>query len=355
MLNYTSIIFVSMYHIIALYGLLNYTLTKFDIFVTLFMYVLGGFGVTMGYHRLWSHKSYKASTILKIILAFAGASASQGSIIWWTKYHRLHHNKSDTEDDPYGPQKGFLYSHILWIFENRNLPKLKDIKIDDLTNDPIVKFQHKYYVLISLLSSIFLPLIIYKFQNLYHCLFFPISLAKVILWHSTWFVNSLAHYLGDQPHGKSGSSKNHLITAFLTFGEGYHNYHHEYPYDYRNGTKWYEYDPTKLLIEFCSLIGLASELKTVDKMYNKFIKKIKESDMTLDEYYKSNRKLIILNSRIYDIEEFLFDHPGGYQYLNSIIRKNPELINEYFYKYNNHTQGALKLLDKFYICDIKSL
>jgi len=316
-----------------------------------------GFGITMGYHRLWSHRTYKASNILKIILAFAGAGASEGSIIWWSRYHRLHHNKSDTEDDPYGPQKGFLYSHILWIFENRNLPKLKNIKIDDLLNDPIVKFQHNYYVLLSLSCSIFLPLIIYYYnnQNIYHCLFFPISLARLLVWHSTWFVNSLAHYLGNQPHGKSGTSKNHLITALLTFGEGYHNYHHEYPYDYRNGIKWYEYDPTKLLIEFCSLIGLASELKTVEKMYNKFENKAKESNMTLDEYYKSDRKLIILNNKIYDIGDFLFDHPGGYQYLNTIIRKDPELINKNFYKYNNHTQGALKLLNKFYICDLKLL
>ena len=191
MLNYTSIIFVSMYHIIALYGILNYTPTKFDIFLTLFMYAFTGFGITMGYHRLWAHKSYKASNILKIILAFAGAGASEGSIIWWSRLHRLHHNKSDTKNDPYGPQKGFLYSHILWIFENRNLPKLKNIKIDDLLNDSIVKFQHKYYVLMSLSCSIFLPLIIYKFQNLYHCLFFPISLARLLVWHSTWFVNSL--------------------------------------------------------------------------------------------------------------------------------------------------------------------
>ena len=95
------------------------------------MCTLTGFGITMGYHRLWSHRSYSAHPILKILLAFFGAGASEGSILWWSKYHRLHHYKSDTEDDPYGPQKGFLYSHILWIFENRYLPKLNQVNTDN--------------------------------------------------------------------------------------------------------------------------------------------------------------------------------------------------------------------------------
>ena len=107
-INLINITFISLYHIVAIYGLTQLQFTQNDLCSTLFMYFFTGFGITAGYHRLWSHKSYTANKLFEIVLAFAGSGALQGSILWWSKYHRLHHNKSDTEDDPYGPQKGFL-------------------------------------------------------------------------------------------------------------------------------------------------------------------------------------------------------------------------------------------------------
>jgi len=376
-INITSVSFILSYHFIAFYGLINYEITNIDIVSTLIMYVLTGFGITAGYHRLWSHRSYNAHPILKILLAFFGAGASEGSIIWWSKYHRLHHYKSDTEDDPYGPQKGFLYSHILWIFENRYLPKLNQVNIYDLKNDKIVMFQHNYYVLISLLCSIGLPLSYYIIYNysLIHCIYFPIALSRVLTWHSTWFVNSLAHSFGTQPYGKSGTSRNHVFTALLTLGEGNHNYHHEFPYDYRNGIKWYDYDPTKLLIELCYKIGLAYNLKTKEDLYiNKSIYRMnlyerlivdkelfsreqssnENKSISLEEYTNSEYDLIMMNNYVYDLSDFIHKHPGGFNYIKQIIRKDQKYVEEMFNKINNHTEAAHKLLEKMKVGKIEN-
>jgi len=355
-INYTSISFVLFYHIVALYGIFYCNMTLNDINFTLFMYFFTGFGITAGYHRLWSHKSYSASFIVQLILAFAGAGASQGSILWWSKYHRLHHNKSDTDDDPYGPQKGFLYSHILWIFENRNIPKIKTVDVSDLKKNNIVMFQHKYYPLISMSCSIGVPFLYYYLsnKNLYNCLFFPISLARILVWHSTWFVNSLAHSLGTQPYGKSGTSRNHLFTALLTLGEGYHNFHHEYPYDYRNAIKWFQYDPTKWLIEILYFFGLVDDLKTNLDLNSKINKKQKVKDMTVEEYKTSSANLILYNNGIYDVTDLINNHPGGSTYIKMIIRKDEKFITDMFNKYNNHTENAYSLLEKCKICDVKN-
>jgi stearoyl-CoA desaturase (delta-9 desaturase) len=358
-INITSVSFILSYHFIAIYGLFNYQLTNIDIASTLVMSGITGIGITMGYHRLWSHRSYKANTLLKILLAFFGAGASEGSILWWSKYHRLHHYKSDTNDDPYGPQKGFLYSHILWIFENRYLPKLNYVNVDDLKNDDIVMFQHNYYVLISLLCSVGLPFIYYISNNydLIHCLFFPIALSRILTWHSTWFVNSLAHSFGTQPYGRSGTSRNHIFTALLTFGEGNHNYHHEFPYDYRNGIKWYEYDPTKLFIELCYLLGLVYDLKKKEDLYEDlYIHKNKSTykNITIEEYKNSQYDLIMMNNNIYDLSDFIDKHPGGEKYIKQIIRKDQKYIEEMFNKINNHTLSAYKILNNMKVGKIEN-
>jgi len=358
-LNYTSIGFILFFHSLALFGLVNFKINMIDIQMTLLMYFITGFGVTVGYHRLWAHRSYKASYIVQAVLAILGAGALQGSILWWSKYHRLHHNKSDTDDDPYGPQLGFLHSHIIWIFENKKLNKLKTINVSDLTSNPIVVFQHKYYVIISLLCSIGFPLVYYIFNgyNIYNCLFYPVALARVILWHSTWFVNSLAHTLGTQTYGKSGTSRDHFLTALLTFGEGYHNFHHEFPYDYRNAIHWYQYDPSKWIIEILYFLGLVTDLKTNNDLNNKIKEQQKRKDITLNEYHdlcqKENQNLIVYKGGVYDLTDLLKNHPGGYHNIKIVIGKSEEFFEQHFKELNNHTHNAIKLLNKCKICNIK--
>lgn len=358
-INYTAISFITLNHIISLYGLINIKPHKFDILFTIFMYAITGFSITLGYHRLWSHRTFKTVWPIKCILAFFGAGASQGSIIWWSKYHRLHHYKTDTEDDPYGPQNGFLYSHIGWIIHNRTIDKLKQVDISDLKSDPIIRFQHKNYVVLSLASSICFPILSYYLTNklnnisdLIRCIVYPVSIARIITWHSTWFVNSLAHWLGTQDHGTSTSSRNHIITALLTLGEGYHNYHHEYQYDYRNGINFHDYDPTKWLIESLEYFNLAYDLKTKEKLFNTSNSTYKYKnllyELSYDDYIvlvKAGEKLILIDNIIYDVSNFIDNHPGGAKYIKYIIGKDSTYIKEQILKINNHTASSMKLLD----------
>jgi stearoyl-CoA desaturase (delta-9 desaturase) len=324
------------------------------------MYAFSGFGITAGYHRLWAHRSYTASIPVQCVLAIAGACASQGSILWWSKFHRLHHNKSDTEDDPYGPQKGFLYSHLLWIFENRKIDALKKVDSKDLKANPIVMFQHRFYPLFSLVFSIGIPLVLYNYwnQSLWNCFFYPIALRVVLVWHSTWFVNSLAHSLGEQPYGNSGTSKDHFVTALLTLGEGYHNYHHEFPYDYRNAIQWYQYDPTKWLIEILYLMGLTSQLKTREALYKAIPCVESMEDITIEEYLektkKENKQWIAFQGDIYDVTGLLDVHPGGSSYIKMVIGKSEKFVTDHFNKFNNHTNNAFDLLKKCRLCGIKT-
>jgi stearoyl-CoA desaturase (delta-9 desaturase) len=366
MVNLVSIGFILSYHIVALYGIFNVIPNPISLYITLALSKFNLFGITMGYHRLWSHKSFEAHPLLKMILAFAGAGASQGSIIWWSRLHRLHHRKSDTEDDPYGPQKGFLYSHIWWIFEDRKIKALKNVNINDLKNDPIVAFQHKYYVIMSLSCSILLPIILYSLfdnvsNNLLMLICYPISLTRIYVWHSTWFVNSLAHWLGKQSYGKSGTSKDHIFTAILTLGEGYHNFHHEFPYDYRNAIKWYQYDPTKWLILLCEYMNLVYNKKFVDdkiiQMNSNDINGIQNIEdiiypnMTYEEYSKTDN-LLIYEGYIYDMTDFMDKHPGGKSYIKNSCGKFDDYVKINMNILNNHSNGAMNLLKTFKVAKL---
>lgn len=361
-INYTSVAFVTGYHLLALYGCCfsSVKMIQFDAYAAFVLYTLSCLGITAGYHRMWAHRAYKAHPIVEVFLAFFGAGASQGSILWWSRLHRLHHNKSDTEDDPYGPQKGFLYSHVLWIFENRNIKALKYVDVKDLKANSIVMFQHRFYAIISLMCSIGLPCFVYYVlnQELWNCLFYPIALTRVCVWHSTWFVNSLAHWLGEQPHGNSGTSRDHFFTAVLTFGEGYHNYHHEFPYDYRNAIKWYQYDPTKWLIEVLSLFNLSWGLKTKETLEETIRPSSdkRTEPMHIVEYLTKTRtegkQWIAYQGAVYDVSRLLYVHPGGSSYIKMVIGKSEKFVNEHFNKFNNHTNNALQLLEKCRICSL---
>jgi stearoyl-CoA desaturase (delta-9 desaturase) len=381
-MNLVGAIFIIGYHLIGLYGLcILPNISWYNIYLTIFMCVFSGFGITMGYHRLWSHRSFKAKPILQIILALGGASAIQGSCIWWSKLHRLHHYRSDTEDDPYGPQKGFLYSHILWIFENRQIEALKRVDISDLKNNWILKYQHKYYPYIALFGSIGIPFAItliytlikqidFTYDIFIQTLVYPIAFARIITWHSTWFVNSLAHTFGNQTYGKSGTSRDHLFTALLTFGEGNHNFHHEFPFDWRNAIKWYQYDPTKWLIKLLHYMNLTYDLKEAKKEviqmninHNLNIHKKKEyhiltrSDINKMINTNKSNNIVIYNNKVYDLTPLLGYHPGGDNFIKSIINKKnidkPDTdILSIMNKINIHSQGAMNLLETMKIADI---
>lgn len=227
------------------------------------LYFISGISITGGYHRLYSHKCYKAHPVVEALVVFFGTLATQGSIIRWSYDHRLHHAYVDTDRDPYSINKGFWYAHFLWLLE---IQKPIDPKVvPDLFDNKLVAFQHKHYLALVIgVNAAFCTFFSFLFSDFWGA-FFLITWGRMFaLHHSTWFINSLAHTWGDKPYSQEQSAVNNYVISLLTFGEGYHNYHHTFANDYRNGIRWYHFDPTKWLIWSLSKIGLTSNLKQMD-------------------------------------------------------------------------------------------
>ena len=232
------------------------------------MFVLLGvssLGITAGYHRLWAHRAYEANLPLKIILMIMGTFAVQNSILFWSSGHRTHHRHvDDIEKDPYSINNGFWYAHMGWML--RDYPSAEpDFKnAPDLLNDKLVMFQHKYYValVISVHMGILLP-IGWAVGDLWGVLLLGGLMRLILSHHVTFFINSLCHMWGKRPYTDENTARDNFWLAIATWGEGYHNYHHIFQYDYRNGVKWWQYDPTKWLIWSCSKLGLAKNLRRI--------------------------------------------------------------------------------------------
>lgn len=226
------------------------------------LYTVTGLGITVGYHRFIAHRSFKCKNWVKVALLIAGGMALENSALRWAGDHIRHHARCDQEEDPYNAKLGFWHSHCGWIFwkDPHRDPKYSA----KLMQDPFIMWQHRNYLAI-VLSGLALPFIVGFMYNGWigglGC-FLLAGLARVFLvLNSTFFINSICHIWGDQPHGTGDSSRDSWLISLLTFGEGYHNYHHTYQSDYRNGPQWYNFDPSKWLIWTLSKLGLAYDLR----------------------------------------------------------------------------------------------
>jgi stearoyl-CoA desaturase (delta-9 desaturase) len=223
-----------------------------------------GIGITAGYHRLFAHKAYKAAWPVRLVLAILGTASIQGSILDWCTDHRNHHRYTDQDEDPYTVKKGFWYAHIGWIFtldeSARNFNNVKD-----LMDDPIIRFQHKYFLPLAILSSFGLPTFIaWCWGDPWGGLFMAGALRLTLNHHFTFFINSLCHYWGKLTYERATARDNWLL-SLVTYGEGFHNFHHKFSIDYRNGIRWYHFDPSKWLIYSLSKVGLTTHLKRINK------------------------------------------------------------------------------------------
>jgi stearoyl-CoA desaturase (delta-9 desaturase) len=299
-----------------------------------------------GYHRLWAHRSYTASRPLQYIFAAVGGGAVEGSIRWWSRDHRAHHRYTDTEKDPYSVRKGLMYAHLGWMILKQNPKRIGRTDITDLNSDALVRWQHKYYGLVVLVMGFLLPAAVAGFGwGDWRGGYFYAGICRLVfVHHATFCVNSLAHWLGDQPFDDRHSPRDHVFTAVVTLGEGYHNYHHSYPSDYRNAIQWWQYDPTKWLIIACFYLGLASGLKEfsnneIEKgMLQQKQKKLDQWRAKLDwgvpldrlpvmefEQFKEEAKtrpLILVAGVVHDVSAFIKDHPGGIALISSGIGKD---------------------------------
>lgn len=262
--NWGPALYIIGYHLLLLISLpiyfYYYTPSWQLILTTVALVYFTGLGVTAGYHRLYSHTSYKINPVVESIVLFFATMGTQGSALRWSFDHRIHHAFVDTDKDPYSIRKGFWYAHFLWLLEK---PKPIENKIiADLVKKPLLNFQHRYYgplmFSVNLLVTLFFG---WCFNDYLGAFLFTWIVRMFCLHHLTWFINSLAHTWGDRPFCQSLSAVDNYLISMLTWGEGYHNYHHTFSYDYRNGIRWYHYDPTKWLIWTLSKLGLASRLK----------------------------------------------------------------------------------------------
>ena len=225
-------------------------------------YFFTGLGITAGYHRLWSHTSYSARLPLQIFLAALGGGAVQGSIQWWSRGHRAHHRYTDTDKDPYSVNKGILYAHFGWMLLKQDPKRAGRSDITDLNDDPVVMWQHRNYMKVVLTMALIFPMLVAGlWGDFTGGLIYAGILRFFFVQQATFCINSIAHWLGDQPFDDRNSPRDHVLTALITLGEGYHNFHHEFPSDYRNAIEWHQYDPTKWSIWLWKQLGLAYDLK----------------------------------------------------------------------------------------------
>jgi len=224
-----------------------------------------GMSITCGYHRLMSHSAYEAHPILKVAYLLFGAMALQNSALVWSAGHRVHHRYiDDPERDPYCAGKGFWFSHIGWMLVNHPSGKVDLGTVKDLQRDPMIMFQHKYYVAIAVSANFGLPILAGLMTgDVWGTLLLAGFLRLVVSHHFTFFINSLAHMWGAQPYTDKNTARDNGVIALLTYGEGYHNFHHMFAHDYRNGVRWWQWDPSKWFIRLMSWIGLARNLKQV--------------------------------------------------------------------------------------------
>jgi len=277
--NWSTIIFVAGYHLALLIALPLYVTWKTPsltlIGFSLFLLIGSLMSITAGYHRLYAHRTYKVHKSIESVLLFFGTLAVEGSVFQWAYDHRLHHNHVDTEGDPYGTQKGFWHSHLLWMFKNRDMSDERYLA--DLKQNKLLVFQDRYYGwLLAGTNVLAVVAAFWLTGDILGSIVFAFLLRMFLGHHCTWFINSLAHMWGSKPYSLEHSAVNNFILALLTYGEGYHNYHHTFAGDYRNGVRWYQFDPPKYMIWFLSKIGLATDLKRTDTLMIK--KKLVQAD-----------------------------------------------------------------------------
>jgi stearoyl-CoA desaturase (delta-9 desaturase) len=263
--DWVNIFFLSMTPIVGIFGTLAYVLARGVVWwepaLLLVSFAVVGIAITAGYHRCFSHKAYTAHPAVQAVYLFFGSWALQNSALHWSSDHRDHHRFVDREQDPYNIQRGFLWAHILWIFYKQPKDRTFD-NAKDLLANRLVMLQHKVAGPLGVITGLGIPTLIgAAFWRPLGGLLWGGFLRIVIIHHTTFFVNSLAHIWGTRPFTEENSARDNWALALVTHGEGYHNFHHKFPSDFRNGIRWYQWDPGKWFIGALRGVGLARDLR----------------------------------------------------------------------------------------------
>jgi stearoyl-CoA desaturase (delta-9 desaturase) len=263
-LDWTNILFLAFAHLAAGGGIW-WAIVHFNAWTLglgVLWLVLCSLSITAGYHRLFAHRTYQAVGALRLMALLFGAASTQNSALRWVNNHRIHHSRVDRDEDPYNIKRGFIWAHIGWVLYCDREPLTRRVR--DLQEDPLVMWQHRHYVPLAITFGAVLPAALGAlWGDAVGGLLIAGFLRLVAQYHATFATNSLAHTLGARPYDRSTSARDHFVTALFTFGEGYHNFHHRFESDYRNGVRFRDYDPTKWFIFGLSCIGAATNLRRV--------------------------------------------------------------------------------------------
>lgn len=356
-----------------IYGYNNVPLQKKTLEFGIIYYIFTITCINAGYHRLWAHRSFTASKLIKYIYAIFGAGVGLGPIKWWVSVHRAHHRYVDTEKDPHFIRKGIFFSHFGWILLKPHLKvknSVKECSGEDLKDDVILDWQEANYFELYLLTGLIFPSVVagMLWNDYIGGLIYVGILRSIFVQHSTFLVNSVGHLIGTQCYDDRKSHKNNFILSFFSWGEGFNNFHHEFSADYRNGYSWYEFDPIKIHLYILSKLGLVKNLnrtpdtavnqcliqfqqKLIDKRRSKLNWGIPISELpiiTPEEFTKlakeeaPERALIAVSGIVHDVTPFMYNHPGGTTLIKTSIGKDAtSAFNGAVY---DHTTAAHNLL-----------
>ncbi|KAM5271637.1 acyl-CoA desaturase 1 isoform 2-T2 [Ctenodactylus gundi] len=267
-----NIILMALLHLGALYGITLVPSCKFYTWLWAYMYyVISALGITAGAHRLWSHRTYKARLPLRVFLIIANTMAFQNDVYEWARDHRAHHKFSETHADPHNSRRGFFFSHVGWLLVRKH-PAVKEkgglLDMSDLKAEKLVMFQRRYYKPGLLLMCFILPTLVPWYcwgETFLHSLCVATFLRYAIVLNATWLVNSAAHLYGYRPYDKNIESRENILVSLGAVGEGFHNYHHSFPYDYSASEYRWHINFTTFFIDCMAALGLAYDRKKVSK------------------------------------------------------------------------------------------
>ncbi|XP_038192453.1 acyl-CoA desaturase 3 [Arvicola amphibius] len=267
-----NIILMTLLHLGALYGLVLIPSSKFYTLLWVFVYyVVSITGIGAGAHRLWSHRTYKARLPLRVFLIIANTMAFQNDVYEWARDHRAHHKFTETHADPHNSRRGFFFSHVGWLLVRKH-PAVKEkggkLDMSDLKAEKLVMFQRRYYKLGILLLCFILPTLVPWYcwgETFPHSLYVATFLRYALTLNVTWLVNSAAHLYGFRPYDKNIDPRENPLVSVGTLGEGFHNYHHAFPYDYSASEYRWHINCTTFFIDCMAALGLAYDRKRVSK------------------------------------------------------------------------------------------
>lgn len=367
--HWFNIFYLGFMHLGALYGILVActSASSTTLAIGLVVYHIAALGITGGAHRLWAHRSYSAHWTVELFLMLCNCMANEGSIFKWSRDHRVHHKHVDTEKDPHNAERGFWYSHMGWLLVRKDPAVVaagKEVHMEDLLQNRIVMFQHRYYPLLGLGMCFLLPAVVTHLiaGQFWEGFWIAGVLRYCCTLHSTWLVNSLAHLWGTRPYLPNILPVDNLLVSIFALGEGWHNYHHAYPYDYSaNEYGWWQWNPTTLFLDICAALGLVWDRRR-GRVRRASPASGKEDEEDLPLFSMEDVRasagqaamVLVINGYVYDVADFVDQklHPGGERIIKAWIGKDATKAFTAGSKHT-HTEAAYNLLVDYRVGKLK--